>query len=62
MKKTSSFTQQILQAQQTVNSWSDSRISTLRLEGSDIFLNRRPNGQLSHQQPKVNNQKKKESA
>jgi hypothetical protein len=61
MKKLSSFRQQILQAQQTVNSWSDLRISTLRLEGSDIFLNRRSNGQLSHQQSEVNNQKKKEN-
>jgi hypothetical protein len=59
MKKSSSFTQQILQAQKTVDSWSDSRISTLRLEGSDIFLNRRSSSQLSHQQSGVNNQKKK---
>ncbi len=61
MKKSSSFAQQILQAQQTVDSWSDSHISTLRLEGSDIFLNRRSSSQLSHQQSEVNNnQNKKE--
>jgi hypothetical protein len=50
------FKQQILQAQQTVDSWSSSRISNVRLEGYDIFLNRLSNGQLSHQKYEENNE------
>lgn len=59
MKKPSSLVQQIKQAQQTVESWPDWRKSTLRLEGSDVFLTRRSPGQPSHQQAGVNSQKKK---
>ncbi|MFM0302918.1 hypothetical protein PQQ99_22645 [Paraburkholderia sediminicola] len=42
MKKPSSLGQQIQQAQRLLASWPDSRKSSLRLEGSDIFLNKRP--------------------
>lgn len=62
MKKPSSFAQQIQKAQRTIESWSDSRISTLRLEGSDIFLTRHSPDQPSHQQFKVSGLKEKEHA
>lgn len=62
MKKPSSFAQQIQKAQRTIESWPDSRISTLRLEGSDIFLTRHSPDQPSRQQSKVTGLKEKEHA
>lgn len=62
MKKPSSLAQQVQQAQRTVESWPNTRLSTLRLEGSDIFLSRRSSSQLSHPQSEVRSQKKKERA
>lgn len=40
MKKPSTLAEQILQAQRTIDSWPDSRKSSLHLEGSDVFLAR----------------------
>jgi hypothetical protein len=41
MKKTpSTLAQQIEQAQKTVATWSESRKMGVRLQGSDVFLNR----------------------
>ena len=53
MKKPSSLAQQIQQAQLTIESWSDFRKSTLRLEGSDLFLTQRILSQSSGRQAEV---------
>jgi hypothetical protein len=41
MKKPSTLAQQIEQAQRTIASWSESKKMGVKLQGSDIFLNRR---------------------
>lgn len=38
MKKSSSLAEQVLKAQKALDSWPDSIKSSMRLEGSDIFL------------------------
>lgn len=38
MKKITSLAQQVAKAQQVIESWPDARRSSLRLEGTDIFL------------------------
>lgn len=40
MKNTNSLAEQILKAQEVFNSWPDSRKSSLRLEGADIFMSK----------------------
>ncbi len=59
MKKPSSFAHQIQQARRTIESWPDSRLSTLRLEGFDVFLTRRSSDQSSRQQCEVSDLKEK---
>ncbi|BBI98437.1 hypothetical protein FGKAn22_01300 [Ferrigenium kumadai] len=49
MKKVNSLAHQVQMAQRTFNSWSDSRKSTLRLEGCDVFLGRATADQKSSQ-------------
>ncbi len=45
MKKPSSLAQQVQQAQRIYEGWSDSRKASLRLEGTDVFLNRHSSNQ-----------------
>lgn len=40
MKNTNSLAEQILKAQEVFNAWPDSRKSSLRLEGADIFMSK----------------------
>jgi len=40
MKNTNSLAEQILKAQEVYNAWPDSRKSSLRLEGADIFMSK----------------------
>lgn len=58
MKKPSSLAQQIAQAQRLLASWPESKRSSLKLEGSDVFLNsktHRENRNSSTQRDKENN-------
>jgi hypothetical protein len=57
MKKPSSLAQQIVQAQRVLDSWSESHKSSLRLEGSDVFL-KRFSEQAVDQQFEMKNKKK----
>ncbi|WP_198919597.1 hypothetical protein [Pseudomonas chlororaphis] len=40
MKKSNSLAQQVLKAQQVFDGWSESKKSSLKLEGADIFLSK----------------------
>lgn len=62
MKKPSSLAQQIQQAKKTIESWSPSHVSTLRLEGSDIFLSRYYADQPGREQSGVYELKENEHA
>ncbi|WP_195759614.1 hypothetical protein [Burkholderia pseudomallei] len=58
MKKPSSLAQQIAQAQRLLASWSESKRSSLKLEGTDVFLNNknhREDRSSSSQMDKGNN-------
>lgn len=59
MKKPSSLAEQIKLAQQTYNSWPDSRKSNLRLEGSSMFQTRSSTEQVNQQRNEASHQKKK---
>ncbi|WP_155931133.1 hypothetical protein [Methylomonas sp. 11b] len=58
MKKPSSFEQQINQARNIVASWSPSHLSNMRLEGSDIFMNRQTNEKLNLKKHQITGQNK----
>jgi hypothetical protein len=59
MKKPSSLAQQIKMAQQTFDSWPDSRKSNLRLEGSSMFQTRSSTEQVNQHPRESIHQKKK---
>jgi hypothetical protein len=59
MKKPSSLAQQIKMAQQTFDSWPDSRKSNLRLEGSSMFQTCSSTEQVNQHPRETTQQKKK---
>ena len=58
MKKANSLAEQIKLAQQTYNSWPDSRKSILRLEGSGMFTKRSSTEQAKTHHKEAANKKK----
>lgn len=58
MQKHSSLAEQVQQAQQTFDSWTPARKSSVRLEGSSSVLTRFSPPQKDHQQAKAHGSKK----
>jgi len=56
MKKPSSLAQQVFEAQKILQTWPDSHRSSLRLEGSDLFLSK---GQVDNHSQQVDDLKGK---
>jgi hypothetical protein len=59
MKKTNSLAEQIKLAQQTYNSWPDSRKTNLRLEGTSMFQARSSTDQENQHRRESTHQKNK---